>query len=97
MGGNALDICWAERGSPRLFGLKDMQALGMGWISENNFYDQRKLTDASDVFREVTRDHRYIYIYLPLRSAATVSKTRRGYRFVVCHAVYRCGARFNPD
>jgi len=32
----------------------------MGWVSENNFYDQRKLTDASDVFRDVTQDHQYI-------------------------------------
>jgi hypothetical protein len=58
--GFALDIRWAERGSSRLFSLKDIQALGMGWISDNNFYDQRKLTDAGEVFREVTRDHRYI-------------------------------------
>jgi hypothetical protein len=29
--------------------------------SENNFYDQRKLTDAIDVLREVTQNHhRYI-------------------------------------
>jgi hypothetical protein len=40
--------------------LKQIQALGMGWTSENNFYDQRKLIDADEVFREVTRDHRYL-------------------------------------
>jgi hypothetical protein len=59
-GGFTLDICWAERGSSRLFDLKNIQAHNMGWVSENNFYDQRKLTDASDVFRKVTQDHRYI-------------------------------------
>ncbi len=59
-GGFTLDIRWAERGSQRLFGLKDIQAYNMGWVSENNFYDQRKLTDANDVFRDVTRDHQYI-------------------------------------
>jgi hypothetical protein len=59
-GGSALDICWTERGSPRLFDLKNIQAHGMGWVSENTFYDQRNLTDASNVFREVTRDHQYI-------------------------------------
>jgi hypothetical protein len=59
-GGLALEIRWAERASQRLFDLKDIQAHGMGWISENNFYDQRKLTDAGAVFREVTQDHRYI-------------------------------------
>jgi hypothetical protein len=32
----------------------------MGWVNESNSYDQRKLTDASDVFREVTQDYRYI-------------------------------------
>jgi hypothetical protein len=37
-----------------------VQAPGMGWISENNFYDQRKLVDVDDVFREVIRDHPYI-------------------------------------
>jgi hypothetical protein len=58
--GFALDICWAERGSSRLFDLKKIQAHGMGWVSENNFYDQRKLVDARDVFREVTQGHRYI-------------------------------------
>jgi hypothetical protein len=59
-GGFTLDICWSERGSPRLFDLKNIQAQSMGWISANNFYDQRKLADAGDVFREVTRDHTYI-------------------------------------
>jgi hypothetical protein len=59
-GGLTLDIRWAERGSQRLFGLKDIQAYSMGWVSENNFYDQRRLTDANDVFRDVTRDHQYI-------------------------------------
>jgi hypothetical protein len=58
--GFALDIRWAERGSSRLFDLKQIQALGMGWTSENNFYDQRKLIDADEVFRDVTRDHRYL-------------------------------------
>jgi hypothetical protein len=56
--GFALDIRWAERGASRLFGLKEIQAVGMGWTSENNFYDQRKLNDADAVFGEVTRDHR---------------------------------------
>lgn len=32
----------------------------MGWINENNFYDQRKLVDVSDVFRDVTADHTFI-------------------------------------
>jgi len=32
----------------------------MGWVNENNFYDQREPIDAGDVFREVTQDHRYI-------------------------------------
>jgi hypothetical protein len=59
-GGFTLDICWAERGSLSLFDLQNIQAQRMGWINENNFYDQRKLTDAGDVFREVTQDHRYI-------------------------------------
>jgi hypothetical protein len=59
-GESALDICWAERGSPRLFDLKSIQAHGMGWVSENNFYDQRNLNDAREVFRKVTQDHRYI-------------------------------------
>jgi len=59
-GGFTLDIRWAERGSQRLFGLKDIQAHSMGWVSESNFYDQRKLTDANDVFRDVTQDHQYI-------------------------------------
>jgi len=58
--GFTLDICWAERGSRILFYLKNIQAHDMGWIKENNFYDQRKLIDAGDIFREVTRDHRYI-------------------------------------
>lgn len=56
-GGLALEIRWAERDSQRLLDLKNIQAHGMG---ENNFYDQRKLTDAADVFRKVTQDHRYI-------------------------------------
>jgi hypothetical protein len=33
---------------------------GMGWINKNNFYDQRKLADVSDVFRDVTADHTFI-------------------------------------
>jgi len=44
----------------RTTGSKDIQAHSMGWVSESNFYDQRKLTDASDVFRDVTQDHQYI-------------------------------------
>jgi hypothetical protein len=32
----------------------------MGWINENNFYEQRKLADANDVFRKVTQDYRYV-------------------------------------
>ena len=58
--GLSLDIRSAERGATRLGSLEIVQANGMGWISENNFYDQRKLVDVDDVFREVTRDHPYI-------------------------------------
>jgi hypothetical protein len=32
----------------------------MGWVKENSFYDQRKLIDAGDILREVTRDHQYV-------------------------------------
>jgi hypothetical protein len=59
-GGFTLDICWAERGSRILSGLKDIQAHNMGWVKENSFYDQRKLIDGGDILREVTRDHQYV-------------------------------------
>jgi hypothetical protein len=59
-GGFALDIGWAQRGETRLFHLENTQAHNIGWINENNFYDQRKLADVGNVFREVTRDHTYI-------------------------------------
>jgi hypothetical protein len=59
-GGFMLDMRWAERGSRSLFDLTNIQAHDMGWIKENNFYDQRKLIDAADIHRDVTRDHKYI-------------------------------------
>jgi hypothetical protein len=55
-----LNICWAERGSSSLFDLRNIQAQRMGWVNENNFYDQREPIDAGDVFRKVTQEHRYI-------------------------------------
>jgi hypothetical protein len=59
-GAFTLYIAWAERGSTRLFDLKNIQAHSMGWINENNFYDQRKFVDVSDVFRDVARDHTFV-------------------------------------
>ena len=58
--GLSLDVRSAERGATRLGSLEIMQAHSMGWVSENNFYDQRKVVDVGEVFREVTRDHSYI-------------------------------------
>jgi hypothetical protein len=59
-GGFTLDICWAERGSRSLFDLKNIQADDIGWVKENNFHDQRKLMDATDILRDATRDHKYV-------------------------------------
>jgi hypothetical protein len=55
-----LNMCWAERGSSSLFNFRNIRAQRMGWIEENNFYDQRNLVEVNNVFRRVTQEHRYI-------------------------------------
>jgi hypothetical protein len=59
-GGFTLDICRAERGYRILSGLKNIQAHDMGRVKESSFHDKRKLIDASDILREVTRDQKYM-------------------------------------
>jgi hypothetical protein len=50
-GGFTLDICWAERGSPSLFDLKNIQAQRMGWVNENNFSRKKSRGPTSSLAR----------------------------------------------